>query len=353
MNQPRSALSVILAVVVSGNFFLACGATGPDETGGDLLTAQDPSSAHLEDPAAMSAPMQGNAPAVPGGDTTNDTLVASDDPTGAAATTESEPVIMNNDETAATGGAGGTAVVVVTPPVVVATPPVAAVIPPAAPAGTLVPLYTYPTHPSWTAIIAAKAKHPEVPVIAVVNPSNGPGPGISADYAAGIAKLRAAGIKVLGYVATGYAKRSEPLVKTDIDRWKSFYPGVTGIFFDEMANTAGLEDYYRRQTSYARSLGLNYTVGNPGADTAPAYVGVVDMILVYENSGLRPLSNWHDKYPRESFGIIPYAVASLDMNYIQQAKKTVGFIYMTDDVLNNPWDSLPAYFPELLAALAI
>ncbi len=217
--------------------------------------------------------------------------------------------------------------------------------------GTLVPLYTYPNHRSWSDIIAARLQNPTVPVIAVVNPANGPGQNVSADYVAGTAKLRAAGITVLGYVATGYTARADSVVKADIDKWRAFYPAVTGIFFDEMTNAAGFEDYYRRQTIYARSKGLTYTVGNPGADTAPSYVGVVDMILVYESAGLRPLSTWYDKYPRENFGIIPYAVPRLDSDYIQKAKKSVGFIYMTDDVLTNPWDSLPRYFPDLLSAL--
>ncbi len=341
MNQPRSPLSLVLAVVFGGNFFLACGApeTREEPGGSDFPAVTDPFTPSPQENHVQNAtpdpvrtdeePSAALPPLAPGGDettgTNDDDMTQPDQPAPASEGVEN------------TGGAAGTA---------------GASSPPTAAAGTLVPLYTYPTHPSWAAIVAARSLHPEVAVIAVVNPSNGPGTRANADYLAGIAKLQAAGIKVLGYVATGYTQRTELAVRADIDRWRSFYPGVTGIFFDEMANTAGLEDYYRRQTSYARSLGLNYTVGNPGADTRPTYVGVVDMILVYENAGLRPLSSWHDEYPRESFGIIPYAVAHLDTSYIQQAKKTVGFIYMTDDVLTNPWDSLPSYFPDLLAALA-
>jgi hypothetical protein len=51
-------------------------------------------------------------------------------------------------------------------------------------------------------------------------------------------------------------------------------------------------------------------------------------------------------------GIIPYAVASLDQGYVAQAKQDVGYIYITDDDLPNPWDTLPGYFDALLAALA-
>ena len=102
------------------------------------------------------------------------------------------------------------------------------------------PLYTYPTDPSWNTVIAGKAAHPTVGVIAVVNPANGPGAAADPAYASGIARLNAAGIKVIGYVATGYAVNSAVAVKADIDRWRAFYPGqISGIFFDEQSNRAG------------------------------------------------------------------------------------------------------------------
>ena len=95
--------------------------------------------------------------------------------------------------------------------------------PPADVTGTIVPLYTSPSHPSWTAVIAAKKAHPTVPVIAVVNPANGPGSAINAGYVAGIGRLVDAGIKVIGYVATGYTGVPEATVRADIDRWKNLW----------------------------------------------------------------------------------------------------------------------------------
>ena len=41
--------------------------------------------------------------------------------------------------------------------------------------GTVVPLYSYPTNAAWRTVIDAKLAHPTVPVVAVVNPANGPG----------------------------------------------------------------------------------------------------------------------------------------------------------------------------------
>ncbi len=174
--------------------------------------------------------------------------------------------------------------------------------PPATTAGaTIVPLYTSPGDPSWTAVIAAKKAHPTVGVVAIVNPSNGPGGAVSSAYASGIAGLNAAGIKVLGYVATGYTANSAASVKADIDRWKAFYPGqIGGIFFDEQSNKAGDVAYYRDLSQYTKAQGLSFTVGNPGTDTAESFVGALDMMLIYESAGLPAESRlaWMAREPR-------------------------------------------------------
>jgi spherulation-specific family 4 protein len=187
-----------------------------------------------------------------------------------------------------------------------------------------------------------------------VNPSNGPGGAVSSAYASGIARLTAAGIRVIGYVATGYTAVSSSTVKADIDRWKAFYPGqVTGIFFDEQSNKAGDVAYYRDLSQYSKAQGLSFTVGNPGTDTAEAFVGALDMMLIYESGGLpsaSQLGGWHANHPASNFGIIPYAT-QLDATFVRNARKNVGYIYLQNDNLPNPWDSVPSYFSDLLAAL--
>ncbi len=220
--------------------------------------------------------------------------------------------------------------------------------------GTIIPLYTAPTDPSWDAVVAAKQAHPSVPVVAVVNPANGPGSAVDSSYTSGIAKLTAAGVKVLGYVHTSYGSRAATDVQTDMNNWHGWYPGVTGIFFDEMANTAGQESYYSGLNSYAKGHGLTFTVGNPGQDTSSGYIGTVDVILIYENGSvpsMAALSGWHTSYPRQNFGVIPYRVSALDTAFIAAARQYVGYIYLQSDDLPNPWDSVPSYLSSLLGAL--
>jgi hypothetical protein len=243
-------------------------------------------------------------------------------------------------------------------PVTVAPPPASpppSVPPPASVTGTLVPLYTYPTDSSWKVVADAKRAHPLVPIIAVINPASGPGSGVNSDYLSGIAALKTAGVSVLGYVSTSYTRRSEAAVEADIDSYRQWYPQTNGIFFDEQTNSVGGEDYYRRVTAYARSQAFTFTVGNPGSDSAPSYVGTVDLILVYENAGLPSpgsLGGWHTGFDRHNFGVIPYGVPALDSAFIAQAKAQVGYIYVTGDTLPNPWDTVPSYFNALVAQLA-
>jgi hypothetical protein len=201
--------------------------------------------------------------------------------------------------------------------------------------------------------VAAKQAHPSVRVVAIVNPSNGPGTSLSSAYASGITRLVAAGIVVVGYVATGYTARSEATVRADIDRWKAFYPMLGGIFFDEQSNEAGKEAYYRSVSQYAKAAGLTFTIGNPGTDTAESFVGALDTMLIYESKGISPqsaLDGWHSKYAASNFGVIPYGTA-LNVDYVRAARARVGYVYLNNDDLPNPWDSLPPYFGDLLAAL--
>ena len=136
--------------------------------------------------------------------------------------------------------------------------------------------------------------------------------------------------------------------------YQSWYPQVTGIFFDEMVASPGSESYYKALTAYAKGHGADFTVGNPGTDTASSYLGTEDVILIYESDGVpavSALAGWHASYDRHNFGIIPYAVSSVNTSFVASAKPYVGYIYLQSDNLPNPWDSIPTYLGDLLASL--
>ena len=217
--------------------------------------------------------------------------------------------------------------------------------------GSIVPLYTYPSDASWTAIIAAKKAHLAVRVIAIVNPNSGPGDSVDATFTSGIAKLVAADVVPIGYVSTNYGKRGAAAVNADVDKWRASYPAVAGIFFDEQSVQAGDEAFYRDASSHAKGKGFTLTVGNPGTGVPDSYLDTVDIMLNYESAGLPSLNSLAKYAPhREHFAIIPYA-AAFDATYAKAAANSVAYVYITNDDLPNPWDSLPSTFGDLLGAL--
>jgi hypothetical protein len=218
--------------------------------------------------------------------------------------------------------------------------------------GLLVPFYTYPDR-SWDLLVEARMSHPQVPIVAIVNPASGPGKTPDPNYVEGIAKLQRSGVTVIGYVATSYARKDPAAVNEEVDLWQAWYR-VDGIFYDEMAYEPGGEAYYRALGRHARSKGLGLTVGNPGTGIPESYVGTFDTIVIYEDAGLpdvESLGGWHSPYGRRRWAILPHSVKTLDRSFVKDASRRVGLIGLTDLQMPDPWDHLPSYLKELVAAL--
>ncbi len=218
--------------------------------------------------------------------------------------------------------------------------------------GIIVPLYSYPGS-YWNQVIQAKNAHPSVPIIAVVNPNNGPGSSIDSTYVSSIQQLQSAGITVLGYVYTGYGSRSTSSAEADATTYHNWY-NLSGIFFDEMSNAAGDESYYSTLTQYVKSHGMTMTVGNPGTDTLSSYVGTVDNLVIYENPGLPTISDlagWHTSYAKSNFSMIAFGVGLPTQSYVTSTTGYTSYIYVTNDNLPNPYDTVPSYFGSLVAEL--
>jgi hypothetical protein len=221
--------------------------------------------------------------------------------------------------------------------------------------GLYVPLFTYPTSSTWNTLITKKNANPGLAIRAAINPSSGVGSSKDSNYVTGINNLKGSGIKVGGYVYTSYGSRDPNVIKAEIDNYKLWY-NVDGIFFDEMSNVTGKEQYYKDLTAYVKSKGMTFTIGNPGTSTQQSFVGSVDCILIYESAGYPSVSSvasrtFNGQPSNSYFGIIPYGCASVDTNWMTQVKQYCGWIYVTNDTLPNPWDSLPSYLDQLISTL--
>jgi hypothetical protein len=217
--------------------------------------------------------------------------------------------------------------------------------------GVLIPLYIYPGT-SWDLLAETASAHPSVEFVAVVNPDSGPGARIDGNYATGIRRLCESGVTVLGYVWTRYASRALSEVKSDVESYRSWY-GVDGIFFDEMSRRHGDEGYYSALGEHSSSIGLRFTVGNPGVGVPRTFVGFFDTLVISENRGLPELSDLEGgrgSYERGGFAAIAYGVSDLDDSYISAATSLLGLIYVTDADLPNPYCTMSPFLGSMAQA---
>ncbi|GIK01240.1 hypothetical protein Aspvir_005272 [Aspergillus viridinutans] len=161
-----------------------------------------------------------------------------------------------------------------------------------------VPLYVYPAPGAWTPLEDVISKHPEVNFTVVINPGSGPGPSAlpDANYTREIPRLGAyENVRLLGYVATTYAKRNISLVRRDIETYAAWPTSssnpdlaVRGIFFDETPQQYD-EDalaYLQELTDVVKNTpGLgpdHFVVHNPGAIPDSRYLSTADSTVVFE-----------------------------------------------------------------------
>jgi len=216
--------------------------------------------------------------------------------------------------------------------------------------GIMVPAYFYPGT-LWTSMSNAATR---VPLIAIMNPNNGPDTTQNPDYVAAVNSVRSAGGKVIGYVYTSYGARATNVVQTDIDRYFTFY-SVDGIFLDEMTDDADTNhlNYYAALYQYIQGKGTNLTVvGNPGINTLEEYLTrpTADVLVTFEvNTGYGSYvpDGWVTNHLASHFCHLPYNVtnATTMTNYVNLAvSRNASWIYVTNDKGANPWDTLPTYW---------
>lgn len=245
----------------------------------------------------------------------------------------------------------------------VLTPVVFSALPPAGLAGgpvnLLVPAYFYPPT-EWDQLAASGTA---AGITAILNPASGPGSSPDPNYVAAVANLRGAGGKVIGYVHTSYGARNIATVKAEIDQYALWY-AMDGFFIDEMANDSdpGHLGYYADIYSHVKAKDPAFTVfGNPGTDTVADYLlqPCADTLVTYEDAGAgypaHAPAAWTAGFSADHFANLIYGVPlqSTMESYVNlAAARNVGHIYVTDDVLSNPWDTLPPYWATEVTAAA-
>ncbi|MEO6122954.1 MAG: spherulation-specific family 4 protein [Ilumatobacteraceae bacterium] len=213
--------------------------------------------------------------------------------------------------------------------------------------------------------------------LAVVNVINGPDYVQLDEWASAIQSVSANGTRVIGYVDTGYLGTTgqrtrlgstNPVdwisqIQHDIALWYRFYgPGLTGIFFDQTQNACGPTEgsnswadlYTYLGNEVKRTHAGAVTVLNPGIGVPQCYETAGDVIVTFEGSAasylgvpgatlpFTPLS-WDPVDPNKLWHIVYDAPDAATMAAVVNLSKTrsAGWVYVTDDVMANPYDTLP------------
>ncbi|WP_272473242.1 spherulation-specific family 4 protein [Baekduia alba] len=214
----------------------------------------------------------------------------------------------------------------------------------------LIPAYL-PPH-ELTALVGAARR----PRMVIVNPDSGPGARRSPAYAAAVHALQAAGVRVLGYVPTGYGWRPLHAGLADVDRFVSWY-GVDGIFFDEAASDEAQLAHYRALARAARGDPGRLVVLNPGVPPAPGYFDLADVVVTFEGTAaayadaLRATPGWLRREDRDRVAHLVYGASRADA-LDALSGSAAGYVYATSGALPNPWRTLPDYLDEEVEALA-
>ncbi len=183
--------------------------------------------------------------------------------------------------------------------------------------------------------------------LAIINPNSGPGASRDPLYAAEIQRARAKGILVLGYVHTSYGARAIATVKAEINKYYSWY-GINGIFFDEASTNCAQKPYYQTLRNYVKAKNAAAKVViNPGTNIPECYITTADILLNFEDTYSAYLawkpSGWEVKYPASRFWhlVIATPYSKLSSAITLSKNRRAGWVYVTPDVLPNPWDTLP------------
>jgi chitodextrinase len=223
--------------------------------------------------------------------------------------------------------------------------------------------------------------------IAVANVFNGPDYQVNSSYSSAIQAAQSAGIKVLGYVDTGYFGTTGQTtrlgasdttswlsqIELDVDAWYNFYgsSGLTGIFFDQAQNACGsgnaYANLYAQIYAYVKQ---NYpgalVIANPGTAVPQCYQNTADVLLTFEGSYLCYIQDpscpqgdayqalsWNPVDPRKLWHII-YGTTAAQLESADAQSRTigVGYIDITSYGLPNPYDVLPtgSYWTALESA---
>jgi hypothetical protein len=193
----------------------------------------------------------------------------------------------------------------------------------------------------WNTVTEYGTAQPDTLTV-VVNVANGPGNGRDPSYTAATARLRAAGVRLLGYVDLHFAIRPAARILADVDRWAG-YP-VHGVFLDHVSASPFSIGPAAVAIGAARRAGLGDAVLNPGVPPDRSYRDLGAAICVFDGAWKRYLQ-WDGAGTEPGDGHLVHAVPRGEMEdaWLLQATRSAGFGMVTDLASPQAYANLPAW----------
>lgn len=213
----------------------------------------------------------------------------------------------------------------------------------------VVPAYFHPAvRPDDWALLTERAAQVR---LVILNPASGPGTQPDDAWIPVLDRLRAAGVGVVGYVDTNYGRRPQREAMVELARYLAWYK-VTGVLFDQVAATRPRLSYFAALAGDARSMGARVVVFNHGVHPDEAYADHADVLGTFEGpwSAYRKVSmpRWVSARSADQFYHVVHSVPPQDLGdaYLLAARYRAGCAYVTDRSGGNPYDQLPARWPD-------
>lgn len=245
----------------------------------------------------------------------------------------------------------------------------------------LIPFYVDPesqNDPQYASVGAASSK---ITVVSIINPSDGPGDSpLPSEFVGAFKNLKITNLKsntgsyMIGYVRTGIGARPMSEIKSDVAKYASWPASYrpNGIFFDEVGSSSNLLGFYQELYNYTKTLfgssakvftnpGVNYPVtylcststkANPSNNVCTGKRATdtgVTFEDVYTNWSGYTVSSYAKSVSSSQIAMLVHSCASVsDMKKaIDKAAATnVGYVFVTNEVLPDPWGVLPSYFND-------
>ncbi|MFJ4710771.1 spherulation-specific family 4 protein [Streptomyces sp. NPDC088785] len=217
-------------------------------------------------------------------------------------------------------------------------------------------------HPLVAPAEWAELTRPATPLHWVVlNVARGPGSRPDPHCLAAAARLRNAGVRVLGHVDATHGARTFGEIVSDAHRFLDWYQ-VDGFLLDRCpTERIALPEIRRTVTTLRALVDDAYIVLGHGTHPYPGYAESAEQLVTFTGpwSDYRwsQVAEWTADYPPEKFC---HFVHGMPGGHLEEALRIArwqgaGTIYFTDRTdrggLTHPWEAMPGYWDEIVSRI--